>query len=77
MIIMSNEKHFDVIYLHKHYDYDNSVEIMCKNRECYRKLWEQKQALEEYQFKVDIDLQRKENLQAIEDMIQDPRIDNY
>ena len=43
---MSNEKHFDVIYLHKHYDYDNSVEIMCKDRECYRKLWEQKQALE-------------------------------
>jgi hypothetical protein len=67
----------DVIYLHKHYDYDNQIEFMCRDAKCYQKLLEQKKALEEYQFQVDIDLQRKEDLQAIEDMIQDPRIDNY
>jgi hypothetical protein len=36
-----------------------------------------KKKLEEYQDKVDRDLARKENLIRINDMIQDPRIDNY
>ena len=77
MNMANNEEQFDVIYLHEHYDWDNSKHYMCKDRECYRKLMAQKAALEEYQFRVDVDLARKENLQAIEDMIQDPRIDNY
>ena len=36
-----------------------------------------KKKLQEYQDKVDLDLARKENLMRINDMIQDPRIDNY
>ena len=36
-----------------------------------------KKKLEEYQQLVDLDLQRKEYLMHIENMIQDPRIDNY
>jgi hypothetical protein len=44
---------------------------------CYQKRLDDKKKLEEYQFKVDLDLARKENLIRINDMIQDPRIDNY
>jgi hypothetical protein len=58
------------IYLHYHYDYDNSREVLCKDGKCYQKRLD-------YQDKVDLDLQRKENLMRINDMIQDPRIDNY
>jgi hypothetical protein len=67
----------NVIYMHEHYDWENSKSFICRDAKCYQKLLEQKAALEEYQFQVDVDLQRKEDLQAIEDMIQDPRIDNY
>jgi len=67
----------DTIYLHYHYDYDNSVEVLCRDGKCYQKLLEDKKKLQEYQDKVDIDLSRKENLILIENMIQDPRIDNY
>jgi len=67
----------DTIYLHYHYDYDNSIEVLCRNVKCYQKLLDAKKALEEYQDQVDRDLQLKENLQAIDDYIQDPRIDNY
>jgi hypothetical protein len=67
----------NVIYLHYHYDYDNSKEVACRDAKCYQKRLEDKKKLEEYQFQVDIDLQRKENLMMIEDWIQDPRIDNY
>ena len=67
----------DTIYLHYHYDYDNSIEVLCRDVKCYQNLLDNKKALEEYQFKVDCDLARKENLRHIEDMIQDPRIDNY
>ena len=75
---MENSKPIEnVMYLHEHYDWDNSTYFTCKDAKCYQKLLDQKKALEEYQFKVDVDLQRKENLQAIEDMMQDPRIDNY
>jgi hypothetical protein len=67
----------DTIYLHYHYDYDNSIEVLCRDAKCYQKLLDEKKALEEYQDQVDRDLQLKENLQAIDDYIQDPRIDNY
>ena len=67
----------DTIYLHYHYDYDNSIEMLCRDAKCYQKLLDEKKALEEYQDQVDRDLQLKENLQAIDDYIQDPRIDNY
>ena len=67
----------DTIYLHYHYDYDNSIEVLCRDAKCYQKLLDSKKALEEYQDQVDRDLQLKENLQAIDDYIQDPRIDNY
>jgi len=67
----------DTIYLHYHYDYDNSIEMLCRDAKCYQKLLNEKKALEEYQDQVDRDLQLKENLQAIDDYIQDPRIDNY
>jgi hypothetical protein len=67
----------DTIYLHYHYDYDNSKEVLCRDVKCYQKLLDAKKALEEYQDQVDRDLQLKENLQAIDDYIQDPRIDNY
>jgi hypothetical protein len=67
----------DTIYLHYHYDYDNSIEVLCRDVKCYQKLLDAKKALEEYQDQVDRDLQLKENLQAIDDYIQDPRIDNY
>ena len=67
----------DTIYLHYHYDYDNSVEILCKDAKCYQKRLDDKKKLEEYQDQVDRDLQRKENLMRIEDSLQDPRIDNY
>jgi hypothetical protein len=65
------------IYLHYHYDYDNSQEWLCKDAKCYQKRLEDKKKLEAYQELVDRDLMRKENMQMIEDMIQDPRIDNY
>ena len=67
----------DTIYLHYHYDYDNSIEVLCKDVKCYQKRLEDKKKLVEYQDQVDRDLQLKENLQAIDDYIQDPRIDNY
>jgi hypothetical protein len=67
----------DTIYLHYHYDYDNSVEILCKNVKCYQKRLDDKKKLEEYQDQVDRDLQRKEDLMRIEDSLQDPRIDDY
>ena len=65
------------IYLHYHYDYDNSQEWLCKDAKCYQKRLEDKKKLEAYQKLVDRDLMRKENMQMIEDMIQDPRIDDY
>ena len=67
----------EVIYLHYHYDYDNGIQTTCRDVKCYQKRLEDRKKLEEYQFIVDCDLQRKENLRLIEDMIQDPRIDNY
>jgi hypothetical protein len=67
----------DTIYLHYHYDYDNSLEILCKDAKCYQKRLEDKKKLEEYQELIDRDLCCKENLQMIEDSIQDPRIDDY
>ena len=67
----------DIIYLHYHYDYDNSIEVLCKDAKCYQKRLDDKKKLEEYQDQVDRDLQRKENLILIDDYIQDPRIDNY
>jgi len=67
----------DTIYLHYHYDYDNSIEVLCKNAKCYQKRLEDKKKLVEYQDQVDRDLELKNNLQAIDDYIQDPRIDNY
>jgi len=67
----------DVIYLHYHYDYDNGIQSTCRDAKCYQKRLEDRKKLEEYQFQVDCDLARKENLRIVEDMIQDPRIDNY
>ena len=67
----------NVIYLHYHYDYDNSKEVACRDAKCYQKRLGDKKKLEEYQFQIDCDLARKENLRIVEDMIQDPRIDNY
>jgi hypothetical protein len=67
----------DTIYLHYHYDYDNSIEVLCKDAKCYQKRLDDKKKLEEYQDQVDRDLQRKEDLMRIEDSLQDPRIDNY
>ena len=67
----------DTIYLHYHYDYDNSIQVLCKDAKCYQKRLDDKKKLEEYQEQVDRDLQRKENLILIDDYIQDPRIDNY
>jgi hypothetical protein len=67
----------DTIYLHFHYDYDNSIEVLCRNAKCYQKRLDDKKKLEEYQDKVDLDLRRKENLMIINNWIQDPRIDNY
>ncbi len=65
------------LQLHYHYDYDNSKEVACRDAKCYQKRLEDKKKLEEYQFQIDCDLARKENLRIVEDMIQDPRIDNY
>lgn len=67
----------DTIYLHYHYDYDNSIEVLCKNAKCYQKRLEDKKKLVQYQDQIDRDLELKNNLQAIDDYIQDPRIDNY
>jgi hypothetical protein len=67
----------DTIYLHYHYDYDNSKEILCRDAKCYQKMLDDKKALQEYQDQVDRDLALKDNLQRIEDYIQDPRIDDY
>jgi hypothetical protein len=52
-------------------------EVACRDAKCYQKRLEDKKKLQEYQDKVDLDLARKENLMRINDMIQDPRIDNY
>jgi len=65
------------IYLHFHYDYDNSKEVLCRDAKCYHKRLEDRKKLEEYQDQIDRDLQMKDNLRIIEDSIQDPRIDNY
>jgi hypothetical protein len=65
------------IYLHYHYDYDNSKEWICKDAKCYQKRLEDRKKLEEYQQQIDRDLCCKDNLQMIEDSIQDPRIDDY
>ena len=67
----------DTIYLHYHYDYENSIEVLCKDAKCYQKRLDDKKKLEEYQDQVDRDLQRKEDLMRIEDSLQDPRIDDY
>lgn len=67
----------EVIYLHYHYDYDNGIQTTCRDAKCYQKRLENRKKLEEYQFQIDCDLQRKENLRLIEDMIEDPRIDDY
>ena len=67
----------DIIYLHYHYDYENSIDLLCQRRKCYQKRLDDKKKLEEYQDQVDRDLQRKEDLMRIEDSLQDPRIDNY
>ena len=67
----------DIIYLHYHYDYDNSKEWVCKDAKCYQKRLEDRKKLEAYQELVDRDLCCEDNLQMIEDSIQDPRIDNY
>ena len=67
----------EVIYLHYHYDYDNGIQTTCRDAKCYQKRLEDRKKLEEYQFQIDCDLQRKEDLMRIEDWIQDPRIDNY
>ena len=67
----------DTIYLHFHYDYENSIEVLCKDAKCYKKKLEAKKALQEYQDQIDRDLQMKDNLRFIEDSIQDPRIDDY
>jgi len=52
-------------------------EVACRDAKCYQKRLDDKKKLEEYQQLVDLDLQRKEYLMHIEEMIQDPRIDNY
>jgi len=67
----------DTIYLHYHYDYDNSTQTLCKDAKCYQKRLEDRKKLEEYQELIDRDLCCKDNLQMIEDSIQDPRIDDY
>jgi hypothetical protein len=67
----------DIIYLHYHYDYENSKEWVCKDSKCYQKRLEDRKKLEAYQELVDRDLCCKDNLQMIEDSIQDPRIDDY
>ena len=67
----------EIIYLHYHYDYDNGIQTTCRDAKCYQKRLEDRKKLEEYQFQIDCDLQRKENLRLIEDMIEDPRIDDY
>jgi hypothetical protein len=67
----------EVIYLHYHYDYDNGIQTTCRDAKCYQKRLADRKKLEEYQFQIDCDLQRKENLRLIEDMIEDPRIDDY
>jgi len=67
----------DIIYLHYHYDYDNSTQWVCKDAKCYQKRLEDRKKLEAYQELVDRDLCCKDNLQMIEDSIQDPRIDDY
>jgi hypothetical protein len=67
----------DTIYLHYHYDYENSIEVLCKDAKCYQKRLDDKKKLQEYQDQIDRDLQLKENLILIDDYIQDPRIDDY
>ena len=67
----------DILRLHYHTNYDTLKEYVCRDAKCYQKKLEERKALEEYIQKVDMDLKRKDDLQAVEDMIQDPRIDYY
>lgn len=67
----------NAIYLHYHYDYDNTKEILCRDAKCYQKRLEDRKKLEEYQDQIDFDLALKENLLHVENCLQDPRIDNY
>lgn len=67
----------EAIYLHYHYDYDNSKQILCRDAKCYQKRLEDRKKLEEYQDQIDRDLALKENLLHIENCLQDPRIDDY
>lgn len=67
----------DVLRLHYHTNYDTLKEYVCRDAKCYQKKLDERKSLEAYIQQVDIDLARKENLDRIEDMIQDPRIDNY
>ncbi len=67
----------NAIYLHYHYDYDNSTQMLCRDAKCYQKRLEDRKKLEEYQNQIDWDLALKDNLLHIENCLQDPRIDNY
>jgi len=67
----------EVTYLHFHYDYDNNVETTCRDMKCYNKMMKDKAILQAYQDQLDRDLQMKDDLQHINEMIQDPRIDDY
>ena len=67
----------DVLRLHYHTNYDTLKEYVCRDAKCYQKKLDERKALEEYIDKVDLDLKRKEDLMRVEDMIEDPRIDNY
>ena len=67
----------EILKLHYHINFETLQEYVCKDAKCYQKKLEERKALEEYINKVDMDLKRKDDLQAVEDMIQDPRIDYY
>ncbi len=53
------------IYLHYHYDYDNSRELLCKDAKCYQKRLDDKKKLQEYQDKVDLDLQPSQEYKGL------------
>lgn len=67
----------EVLKLHYHTNFETLKEYVCRDAKCYQKKLEERKALEEYIQKVDLDLARKDNLDRIEDMIQDLRIDYY
>ena len=67
----------DILKLHYHINFETLQEYVCRDAKCYQKKLEERKALEEYIQKVDLDLAHKDNLDRIEDMIQDPRIDYY